>query len=194
MIDLSDRELGIRISRGDREAFGEIYNRYHEQLYYLAIKYLKEKCLAEDAVQDVYVKLWSKRKNIDPGKSLRGFLFVSLRNDIMNKIEKNSRRILSAFESDDQQTSSDDVYLNYLEKEYEGLYNEGLKKLSKRRREIFELKVSGLTNKEIAEQLVISENTVKVHYYHGTKFLREYLRVHGGVALLALLAFMTYYS
>ncbi|MEX1212894.1 MAG: RNA polymerase sigma-70 factor [Balneolaceae bacterium] len=193
-MNLSDRELGIRISRGDREAFGELYNRYHKQLYYLSIKYLKEKSLAEDAVQDVFVKLWSKRNRIDPGKGLRGLLFVSLRNDIMNKIEKNRRRILTAFESEDDHRSSDDVFLNYLEKEYEGLYNDGLKKLPKRRREVFELKVSGLTNSEIAEQLAISENTVKVHYYHGTKFIREYLRVHGGIALLVLLAVLSFYG
>ncbi|MEX0593396.1 MAG: RNA polymerase sigma-70 factor [Balneolaceae bacterium] len=193
-MNLSDRELGIRISRGDREAFGELYNRYHKQLYYLSIKYLKEKSLAEDAVQDVFVKLWSKRNRIDPGKGLRGLLFVSLRNDIMNKIEKNRRRILSVFETEDDQRSSDDVFLNYLEKEYEGLYNDGLKKLPKRRREVFELKVSGLTNSEIAEQLAISENTVKVHYYHGTKFIREYLRVHGGIALLVLLAVLSFYG
>lgn len=193
MNNLSDRELGICISRGDREAFGALYERYHKQLYYLSIKYLKEKSLAEDAVQDVFVKLWGRRDSIDADKSIRGLLFVSLRNDIMNKIEKSSRRILTAFESDDQRKSSDDVFLNYLEKEYEGLYKESLRKLSKRQREIFELKVSGLTNKEIADQLVISENTVKVHYYHGTKFIREYLEVHGGIALLVIIATMTVY-
>lgn len=53
-----------KIKKGDQNAFRKLYDRYHEQLYFLAKRYLKDQYLAEDAVQDLFLKVWSKRKKL----------------------------------------------------------------------------------------------------------------------------------
>ena len=57
-----DHALFILIRKRDKEAFSMIYQKYHRYLFALALKYLKDTHLAEDAVQHVFVKLWECRR------------------------------------------------------------------------------------------------------------------------------------
>ena len=60
MHDLNDTLLAQKISEGSEKAFREIYDRYHIQIqiFYIAKKYIKDSNLAEDVVQEIFVKLW----------------------------------------------------------------------------------------------------------------------------------------
>lgn len=183
MRDYDDTGLVRLISLGNKQAFEEIYERYHRQLFYLAMKYLKSKSLSEDAVQDVFVKLWQKRGELDPDKSVKGFLFISLKNHVLNMIRNRKSKILSEVElKEDQHLTGNDVMDEVLYKEYEHIVNLGLAELPDRKRKVFELKAfNGFSNSEIAELLLISINTVKVQYYHGSQFIRAYLKKHADI-------------
>ncbi len=163
------------IIEGDQKSFEVIYDRYHEQLFYMAVKYLKDKQLSEDAVQDIFVGLWDKRKKLDSSKSIRGFLFINLKNHILNIIRNRKNKKLVGFEFNEEdypeQVSLIDE-INYSEKK--NIIEKGLLELPDQRRKIFEMKVfQEYSNSEIAEQLSISVNTVKVHYYHALKFIKS---------------------
>lgn len=182
MHELNDTDVVEEIRRGSEPAFREIYDRYHKQLYYIAKKYVKDRGLAEDAVQDIFVKLWENRGRLDSSKSVNGFLFSMLKNHVLNMIRNRKKKILTGYELKEQHhpretRTGDEViygeYLNHVER--------GLNELTERRREVFELKMNGHTNTEVAEILQISIRTVKTHYYISSKFLRRYLKNHANI-------------
>lgn len=190
MLYLKHDDHASRIKEGDRNAFREVYYIYYKQLYAIAGKYLKDSQMAEDAVQEIFITLWLKRESLDPSKSLKNFLFTCLKNHVLNLIKSRKRRILLAYEANEEKSDAgasleDDLIYT----EYNRIVEQGLEKLPQRRREIFELKAyQGLTNPQIAESLSITVNTVKNHYYHSNKFLREYLRDKAGIESVWLLA------
>ena len=71
-----DRELFRRIKQGSEEAFREVYGKYHRILYAVALKMLKDRSAAENAVQHVFVKLWIGRQEMTVMLSLRNYLIV----------------------------------------------------------------------------------------------------------------------
>src|SRR5690625_8047161 len=86
------------MNKGDKLAFEVIYKKYYEPLFLLGRRYWKDTQLAEDAVQDVFSKLWLNRCDIDSSKSRQGFLFTSLRNHVLKMVKINKRRILRQLE------------------------------------------------------------------------------------------------
>src|SRR5690625_699801 len=88
-----DHQLVLCLKKCDKLAFEAIYKKYYEPLFLLGRCYLKDPQLAEDAVQDVFSKLWLNRSDIDSSKSLQGFLFTSLRNHVLNMVKIKKRRI-----------------------------------------------------------------------------------------------------
>ena len=188
MYDLNDTLLAQKIWEGSEEAFRVIYDRYHVQMYYVAQKYVKDPGLAEDAIQEIFVKLWKKRGEIDETKSLKGFLFTMLRNHVLNVIRDKKNQIV-AFSSVEEKSlpnrnlTEDEVLYN----EYHDIVKKGISELSDRKREVFELRtLSGYSNSEVAEILKINIKTVKTHYYLSSKFIRAYLKKHSGILLFLL--------
>jgi RNA polymerase sigma-70 factor (family 1) len=169
------------IKQGDKTSFEEIYERYHRQLFFLALKYLKNKEKAEDAVQDIFVKFWQKRSGLDATGSINGFLFTSMKNHILNMIRNEKKKKIVDYEFNEvdypsQDQSADKIVYS----ESRDIIIKGLDMLPHKRREVFYKKVFlGYSNPEIANQLFISVNTVKVHYYHALKFIKAYLKNNG---------------
>jgi RNA polymerase sigma-70 factor (ECF subfamily) len=189
-MSLSNTVLAKEIIRGDTRAFKEFYDRRHTQCYYLARKYLKDPSLAKDAVQEVFLKLWNKRQTLDPSSSVEGLLFTMLKHHLLNMIrdEDNRKKVIREV----KRITKDRKPVNHTEKEilyteYESLFQKAMVKLSPAEREVFELRSSdGLSNAEVAEIRGVSEHTVKTQYYLGSKFIRNYLKKHGGILLFLL--------
>lgn len=172
-----DKFLIRELQEGDKKAFREIYDKYHKQLYGVAYKYLQSKKLAEDAVHDVFLKLWNHRSELEAKKSLKGFLFTSTKNHVLNMIrnhkndvEKNMR--YAHLKPVSQNKTEDKITY----KNYKKVFEAALKDLSEGKREVFDLKMeSDYTNKEIADQLDVSVNTVKSQYYKASQFIKSRL-------------------
>lgn len=189
MTVLSDKQLSKKICIGNEPAFREIYDRYHVQMYFISKKYVKDHTLAEDAVQDIFLKLWDKRKDIDDQKSLNGFLFTMLRNHLLNLLRDRKKEIVSISEVNKEMLAggglADDDLLYH---EYHEILNEGMSQLSDREREVFELRtLCNHSNSEVAKLLNINIRTVKTHYYLSSKFIKTYLKKHAGLLGLLLL-------
>ena len=67
-----------RLKNGDVDAFLIIYNRYRHQLYAHILRYVKIPEFAEDIVQDVFLKLWNIRNQVNPELSIKGYLYHPL--------------------------------------------------------------------------------------------------------------------
>lgn len=169
-----------KLKKGDEKALRAIYLKYHEELYTVAFKYLRNKELAEDAVHDVFVKLWDNRDKLDQAGSLSGFLFTAIENHVLNMIDAQRRKMgkqekLSKEKEQDEKAS--DFIIRF--SDYQQAYEDAIEKLPQARKKVFELRMNeGLTNDEVAEYLNISVNTVKSQFYKASKFIREYVSEH----------------
>lgn len=173
----SDNVLAISIKQGNQLAFATVFDRYNKQLYALAYRYLKSRDMAEDAVQQIFINLWTNRSRINPDLSIKSFLFTSLKNHTLNvlrdynkSIEKNYEALMeAAFTADNERYEEERL-------EMTTLIEKAVEKLSPQRRQIYYLKImDGCSNQEIANKLNISVNTVKVQYYHILKELKEFV-------------------
>jgi RNA polymerase sigma-70 factor (ECF subfamily) len=173
-----DKLLLCRLKKSDEKAFQDIYGTYHQQLFHAAERYLRSGELAEDAVQDIFVKLWDKRKRLKCSGSLRGFLFTALKNHVFNMMAHHKMKMQKEIEliyerKINQKETANVIMLS----EYRQLYQSAVKELPEKRREIFDLRINeGLTNSEIAEFLGLSIHTVKSQYYKATQYIKEYVQ------------------
>jgi RNA polymerase sigma-70 factor (ECF subfamily) len=176
MIDhsnLSDEELAHRLKLTDRAAFAEVYNRYKGLLYVHAYKRLKSEEEADDVVHDLFATLWSKRAELDLN-NLSAYLYVAVRNNIFKHIARQNvatNYITSAQITIDQTHCITDHLIR--EKQLTEIIENEISALPERMREVFELsRKRNLTHREIAQQLNLSEQTVKKHIHHALKILR----------------------
>jgi RNA polymerase sigma-70 factor (family 1) len=182
---MADKERLVRkIKLGDEAAFKELFDEYHRQLYGVAFTYLHNTELSEDAVQDVFIKLWDSRAKLDPYKSVEGFLFTIMKNHVLTMIRTDKRRIQKKIAYSFRKSGRG---INVVEEaiifsEYEEIFLRALEELPSGKREVFRLRSQdGLTIRQVAKELNIKENTVKSQYYEASKFIREYLREHAGI-------------
>ena len=85
-VNLSDYALIRLIQRGDREAFGVLFNQYYTPLCAYAVTILKFTETAEDVVQETFIKLWEARDSFSVEVSLRAYLFRSVHNNCISYI------------------------------------------------------------------------------------------------------------
>ena len=177
-----------RLKNGDRAVFHEIYLVYYQPLYALALRYLKKESLAEDAVQDIFLKMWEHREHVDAHLSFKGFLFTSMKNYLLNAIRKHKNEILKHA----TYTQNKEIAINNTENDIHYAQSQhwvekGLNRLSTKKKEILTLSLyEGLSNQEIAHKLHLSEHTVRSQISQSNKLLRTYLE-----KVMALLSFFT---
>jgi len=176
-------DLVCKVRSGDRLAFRVVYVQFHEQLYFIALRYLKHREMAEDAVQDIFINLWLKKKTLNPDLSLKAFMATCLKNHVLNMIRSNRKKIANTFELTEahhpvSNCTSDDIQMN----EYKKIMHAGVNRMPDQKKRVFEMKVfMGESNSDVADKLGISINTVKVHYYYGRRFMKAYLKKEAGL-------------
>lgn len=170
---------------GDIAAFDEIYRRYFHPVYANALKITREKSLAEDALQEVFITLWEKRTTIDPEKSLAGWLFIICYHQSVNILRKKLRESLLYKKLPQPEEGSMEEELKYGH-QWKILEN-ALSSLSPQRRRVFELcKLEGKTYEETAMELRISKHTVKEYLSAAITSIKEYSLHHPESATVLL--------
>ena len=133
---------------------------------------------AESMVQEIFVRLWSNREQLDPAKSLNAFIYTMARNEIFGHLRKLlvRRRYLEELSfSLNESSETTDRQLEY--NELTSVVAQLVSSMPEKRREIYVLsRNEGLSYKEIASQLGISENTVDSQIRKALTYLKENLR------------------
>lgn len=183
---LTDDELVTLLRQGDEQAFAQIYKRYAEKLAGFAGAKLYNLDDARDILHDLFVKLWEGREQLHITSNLQSYLFAVVRHRIVDKIRKNVTReeYASVVQSFGEFCDSDtDKQLEL--KELKQTVDRSLEQLSPRIKEIYKLsREEGLSNREIAEKLNLSEQTVKNQLSAALKHLRQILGTAGCLALM----------
>lgn len=173
---LSDRRLALLIRAGDPEAFKVIYDRFWDKMLVVAAKRLGDVLEAEEAVQDIFLNLWRRRESFELKVSFENYLAVAVKFEVINRRAKRVREetlrlefsALPSSVGDNKQTFD----LEYLQRQLEQTINS----LPPKCRLVFRLsRDDDYTNKQIAEQLGISEKAVEKQVTKALKALRERL-------------------
>ncbi|WKN44983.1 RNA polymerase sigma factor [Tunicatimonas pelagia] len=166
------------LQRGDHAMFTRVTREYNEDLKRFAQRELKSEALAEDAVQEVFSKLWQKRSQLDPSRSLRGFLFTCLKNYILNAVRTRQNDILKHYHfSLVQSASCHDTEHAVTTREIEYRISRWMSGLSVLKQRIVQLGLyGGHSNAQIAQELGVSVTTVKIYLSQTSRQLRHLIQ------------------
>lgn len=173
-----DRNCFSRMQRGDKRAFEYFFKEYVDMLYAYALGFCRDQDVAEDVVQEAFVRFWTMREKIAYTESIYGYLQRTVRNMCINqkmreRVEEKYRQELLNTEEGEFDWVDD----NALEELRRQLLD-AIDRLPEKCREIFVLScVEGLKYQEVADQLGVSINTVKTQVRFGYKKLRADLDI-----------------
>lgn len=181
-----ESELLQQLIQGDAGAFRQLYEHYQGRIFLFAYRFTKSKDAAEEVVQEVFVKLWEKREQINIEKNFSAYIIRVTRNLILDGLKK------AAYDKKMQQqilhhmrALRDTTAEELLNKELERLHKQAIDALSPQKKTIYLLsREEELTYEQIAEKLGISRNTVRNHMADALQTIREYISSHPDLACL----------
>ncbi len=154
-------DLIEKLKTGDRDSFDQLFHQYFHRLSAFCYQYISDVAIAEDLVQDTFISLWDKRADFDHPLALKSFLYTTVRNKCLNHIKH--QLVVQKHESSIVHELHDDEDFNrkVIEEEVLGQLYDEIKALPNGAQKIMGLVLKGLKNREIADFLGVSENTVK---------------------------------
>jgi len=160
-----------RFRKGDKTAFEKLFKKFYPRLHDFAFKVVRNREIAEDIVQDIFIRLWEKKENIKP-VNIEGFIFKVLKNQcisylrnikIIDNINLNLNNLAHIEELYRKDFLRDEPYVLF-EKELQLEIDSIINKLPDRCKEVFIMsRLNGLKNREIAYKLGINIKNVERH-------------------------------
>jgi RNA polymerase sigma-70 factor (ECF subfamily) len=165
-----------KIVKGDSAAFEKLFTFYCQPLLNFARRYVKDTHIAENIVQDIFVKIWQNRTQLDPSSDIKIYLYTAVKNrsyKYLRHLDVERRAIENPnLASQSLKTPEDEMD----EKEIMVTINKAIEELPEKARLIFSMnRFDNLTYKEIARIQDISVKTVETHMGRALKFLRDHL-------------------
>lgn len=158
------------------KAFEELFRRHYEELFFYTCRYLWRREDAEEVVQDVFVHLWEKRREIQISSSVKAYLYAAVRNRAINHLKSRWAREVPLPLEAAAQLADKTAEQESGQQPLMSLLQQGIASLPEQCRIIFQLsRQAGLTYDEIAEELGISKETVKSQVKIALRKLRDFL-------------------
>lgn len=161
-MNYSDQELSGMLRQGDQEALKYLFDLYYRDLVIHAMKMVVNLGVAEELVEDVFIRLWENRNSFILEKTFGSYLFTSVKNRSINYLKSSHGRI--RFDNLDQigemrsnLPADGEILLGELKQEIWI----AIEKLPPKCRIIFNLsRNAGMNTEEIARHMGISKKTV----------------------------------
>ncbi|MFD0792059.1 RNA polymerase sigma factor [Mucilaginibacter litoreus] len=188
--DLDEQLLLRQLKEGNERAFTYFYDSHSAVIYRKLKKMVRVEELADELLQDVFVRLWDKRHLIDPEKPLRAYLFLIAQNlvyDFYRKLNRDERlqtAVLKDFTESYLHTEEE-----LFAKETEELLHKAIDQLPAQQQLVFRLcKLEGKTYQQVSQELGISTATINTHIFRATKSIKEFMYNYNHVAMQVIIA------
>lgn len=185
----NENELLVEVASGNTRAFAIIYNTYRKRIYTIALQYLHSETQAEDAVQEIFLKLWRLEENITNIRNLEGYLLQLTKHKCLNMMRRQKLENLyieplsEGFDYSDSDTE-DQILLNDTRK----IVNEGIEMLPPKQKLVYQLcRLQDLKYDKVGEKLNISPETVRSHLKLALKSLRAHVSINTDLTILLIL-------
>jgi RNA polymerase sigma-70 factor, ECF subfamily len=173
MNDVADEVLVRRLAQsGDERALSELYDRYSGLVYGAGVRYLGDKALAEDLVQDVFTAVWRSAGGFDPSRaSFATWVYRITRNRATDLIRRRRARVRTVDSTSHSEIGEEDI-TGELSRSFD--VAAALSRLSEVHREVLILAYFyGLSQSEISRRTNTPLGTVKSRTTAALRALRE---------------------
>ncbi len=179
-IQPTDEELMLDVQNGNMIAFETLYDRYHQRLFHFILRFLRERALAEDILQETFFRLLKERKKYRKGSRFSTYLFTIGRNLCLDALKTWERRHLLVSQEDNIMRATDPSKSSgrmLEEAEMAEILENEIRKLPQDQREVLLLsKYSELSFKEIARIVASTPAAVKQKVYRAMLTLKQRLK------------------
>ncbi|MFD0861078.1 RNA polymerase sigma-70 factor [Sungkyunkwania multivorans] len=173
----------LSLNNGDAAAFEMLFRLYHSKLRFIASNYISQAEDSEEIVQDVFIKIWKRRKSLNIKTNLNSYLFTTVKNTCLDHLRKQRRKTgfrhrLELLENTINYNALKDAAASaIIEKELALEIEKAIALLPEKCKQVFmKSRVQGMTNKAISEQLHISVKTVENHMTRALRHMRLHLQ------------------
>ena len=176
----SDETIIAQIQAGNISTFNTLFHVVYIQLYVHCRKFIYDPEIAKDLLQNVFLRFWEKREEIDIHTSLNAYLHRSVQNECLNYIR--TMKTTAIIENNDSGQKTEiagdaNPHSELTMLEIEQIMENTIEQLPDQCKSIFRLsRIDGLRNQEIADQLAISVRTVETQIYRALKILKNNLK------------------
>lgn len=189
-IDFNPARYILALQEGSYEAFDIIYTHYADHVFSFCMAQIRNRVIAQDIVQDTFMKLWEKRKSLNPNGNLHALILTMARHRIIDVFRKQVYQV--KFED---YSAISDSQMAEVSTDHQLVYNDFMLRverckqhLSPREAEIFEMsREKHFPIKDIAKKLNLSPQTVKNHLTSSLKVFRSELRKNYILILLLII-------
>ena len=184
VIPHSESELIALLKQGSQEAFKSLYDLYARRLYAFCMEYTKSREDTEEIVQDAFFWLWRNKENIRQEATIKNLLFLRVKHFLINawRARVNTPIFEDYVDYINSLPADSRDHLEYMD--FRDTVMSIIDQLPKTQSKVVKMsRLEGFKNKEIAEKLRLSEQTVKNALSMGLKFLKERL---GTIEMLVL--------
>jgi len=183
---LNEKDLLLRVANGDQTAFTLLFEQYHHELGRYIFGITKSMELAEEIVQNIFLKIWMNRETLSGINSFRAYLFIISRNAAITAFRKKVRDHIRQREWESAMQEGGGMEDAWREKElYLTLIDQAIEALPPQRKKVYLMsRQEGLTYEEIGIRLGISKLTVRAHIQQSTTAITAFVKKRGGLPLL----------
>ncbi|WP_316813089.1 RNA polymerase sigma-70 factor [Pedobacter heparinus] len=170
----TDNELYLLLAEDNEAAFTILYHRYWKRMLYKAVIKLQSDTDAEEVVQDAFTDIWKSRHSIKIKNSFHTYIAAIIRYKVMAKMASNKREIADPIEDVYKLHVADNATEQWLGfNELRDEIEKSVKALPEKCQLVFRMsREGGMSDKEIALDLNVSQKTVEAHISRALKVLR----------------------
>ena len=177
LLESREKNLLNAMNANSEEAFTKIYHIYFNRLYSRIMFLLKDEEIADELIQELFLRLWVNRIKIDPSKSIQAYLYKIAQNlvyDHFRKVASDRRMIQELSNQTCELYWHSDVLIE--EKEQNDILCCAIESLSPQRKKTFVYcKLEGYSYQKASEVLGISQATINTHITHSFRLLKSYV-------------------
>jgi len=183
-------QIEFPISMGEGAPFDWTYRIYHQPLRYYSAKFVGVDD-AQDVVENVFLKLWQKKQHIESKEHLQALLYHATRNASLNHVKTSTNAQIRQKIFEEEHSVNEDTYLEEMIRAevFAEIYR-AINKLPSQCGKVISLSyITGLSNKEISEEMGLPEQVVKNYKLRGLKVLKDNLSGSAMITLMAMIRF-----
>jgi RNA polymerase sigma-70 factor (family 1) len=184
----------FKIAKGSERAFEELFDHYHNQLGEYVYMVTQSEVLAEEIVQDIFLKIWTNRSMLEEVRDFNSYLFILTRNYTLNALrktcleqKKHTQYLIEEMEGENDPVSFVDSV--FTETDFQILLDRAIIQLPPQQQKVILLRMQGLKNSEIAVRMNLATDSVKKYHHWALKVLKNQLQSLLEVTIIVSLYF-----
>lgn len=163
---------------GDQLYFRQVFDQYHQKLYFFILSKIRSEYIAEEVVQMAFTKLWQCRHTLQEEYALSTQLFRIATTILIDYLRKNNNKDAATIRLDVLEIEKGIDSTNEIMRgaELQKRISEAVNDLPPVRKQVFEMsREQGMSYREIAETLSVSSKTVETHIYKALKQIKKHI-------------------